>query len=624
MTKKNTVSIEEQYKLLDEIAHVRQRPGMYVGSIVPTTHEQWVVENNKMVKKELTYNPGLLKIFSEILDNSVDEHKRNPSKLTTIKVTIDKDTGELSVHDNGGIPVVVHKDTNEYVPTMIFSNLRAGSNFNDHEDQALVGTNGVGSTLTTILSTWFEIKTSDGINSFKQVISDGLRKRTEPVIKTSDKNFTHISFLPDYAYFGESVLTEGNYLKMVKRVYDCAGCNPNIRIYLNGSLINIKSFKDYIHTYVDDVTFEENKDWSVGISHAKDGFEHISFVNSVETYDGGTHVDYVVGPIVAELRAYIKKKTKQDIKPSDIKQQLMVFISANINRPKFNSQTKSFMISEPRDYKTDYKPSNVFIKKLLKSKVVAEIIEWAENKQKLEELAALRKKNKEVSKGSLKDIIKYEPANSKDRSKTMLFIAEGDAASKPMQSARDPQFHGIFPVKGKPVNVRSMKLTDLIDNTELEQLMRIIGLQFGVEPELEDLRYRHLVISTDADMDGHHLSGLFFNMFEQLWPGLLKKGFLKKLQTPIIRVEQGKAELEFMNLNDFYDWEKQQTKPYEAHYLKGLGSNDTKYFKKYMYDNKYMLDVTYQTAEDKEALSIAFDKARADDRKYYLYEGTKA
>lgn len=417
---------EKRFKLLDDIQHVRLRPGMYVGSIVPTTAQTWVVNGDRICKESITYNPGLLKVFSEILDNSIDEHKRNPTKVSKINVTIDKETGIISIYDNGGIPVVIHKETKQYIPTMIFSNLKAGSNFNDEDDQALVGTNGVGSTIVAILSNAFKIETCDGIKLFSQNITNGMRNIENPIIKKSSVNFTRITFCPDYQYFSENGLSDDNYKVMIKRVYDCAGCNPGIKFEINDKKISLKSFREYIKMYCENFEYDENEDWCVGVVQSTDGFSHISFVNSVNTYDGGTHIDYVINPITNKLREFLTKKYKIDVKLSDIKQHLTLIIKCNINRPRFNSQTKSFMISEVRDYKTSWKPSEVFMKRLLKSPIIKSIVEWAEHKQELQEYAALKDKEKERKKTSLNTITKYEPATSKNRSNCSLFIAEGD------------------------------------------------------------------------------------------------------------------------------------------------------------------------------------------------------
>lgn len=420
-------SIEQKYRKLDEIAHVRQRPGMYVGSIAMHESLDWVYDlvAKTMYKKQVTYNPGLVKIFAEILDNSIDEHKRHPEKLDVIKVDIEAD-GTISIYDNGGIPVELHKGENQYVPEMIFSELRSGSNFNDEDDQALIGTNGVGSCLTNILSTRFLIETCDGKKSYTQEFSNGMRDKTEPKIKSHAKNFTRITFKPDYEYF-KTELTEDNRLKIIKRVIDAAGNNSKIKFYLNGERIHISSFQDYVQLYGTEFEFEEDDNWKIAVGMSDVGFDQISFVNSVETYSGGTHVEYIYLQIAQALRAFFLKKHKVEVKPSDIKQHLRLFISASINRPKFSSQTKENMISEIKDYGSRFSVSDKFIAKLSKSNVIKAVLDWVAAKQLMAERAALRELDKDTAKQDPNRVPKFcDATEKKDRTKCMLFITEGD------------------------------------------------------------------------------------------------------------------------------------------------------------------------------------------------------
>jgi DNA topoisomerase-2 len=177
------MSLDKKFQKLDDIEHVILRPGMYIGSIKPHTSNKWLISEEGVQLKEVTYNPGFLKIFDEIITNSVDESKRKGSKLNTIKVTIDRGTNTITIWDNGGIPVVKHTEHKEWIPEMIFSNLKAGSNFDDSEARSWAGTNGVGSTLTNIYSKRFTISTCDGKNNFTQTFSNNMRERTEPIMK---------------------------------------------------------------------------------------------------------------------------------------------------------------------------------------------------------------------------------------------------------------------------------------------------------------------------------------------------------------------------------------------------------------------------------------------------------
>ncbi len=621
-------TIEDQYKALDEIDHILKRPGMYVGSIVNHTGNERIFheELNEMHMMELTYNPGLCKIFSEILDNCIDEHKRNPTKLNQVKVEIDSESGEISVWDNGGIPVEVHSETNEYVPTMIFSRLRAGSNFNDEEDQSIIGTNGVGSALCNVLSTKFVVQTCDGKKRFKQTFTENMRKNQEPTITKSATNHTKISFIPDYEYFKCDGLSFGDNQKMIKRVYDCSANNPNIKFWLNGKKLSIKSFKDYIKLHNEKFVYEENEHFKVGIAESGNAFEAITFVNSVETYEGGTHVDYIINPIIQKLREFFKKKHKVEVKPADIKQHLQLFISADINRPNFNSQTKALLISEPRDYKTSFTASTKFINALLKSEAIQSILEWVQAKAAAKEAAELRKLSKDNNKANLKKIVKFSDATEKvNRKDCMLMICEGDSAAKSIQSARDPRTIGIIPLKGKPLNVNGVNPKKLLENEEIKNLISIIGLEIGKKVrDINDLRFGKIVSLTDADVDGVHITGLLMNVFREHWPEVITMGFFYMFRTPLIKVWVGKKVHTFWNESEYNEWKSKPenaNKKYVSKYFKGLGTSKTEDFIGYLDDiDNHLIQLTVDDEDDSESIDLAFSKGAgmADKRKKWL------
>ena len=421
-----TKHIQQTYKVLDEIEHIRARTGMYAGSTSIQTSQEWVFNNTtkQMEKRDIAYIPAFIKIFSEILDNSIDEGKRAPDVLNQIKVDITFD--EISIQDNGrGIPVEIHDQTGTYVAETVFSNLRAGSNFNDDEDQSLIGTNGVGSTLTNVLSTNFRIESCDGKKKLTQDFWNGMRERSEPKIKEFSKNGTRVTFTPDYEFFKLTGLNADHIAKIQKKVIDAAANNLNIKFYFNGELIKFKSFDDYIALYSDEYYTDNTDEWKVGIS-SSDGFEQISFINSVETYQGGTHVNYVVDQITTKLREHFKKKHKVDVKPSDIKNHFRVYIAGTVNRPRFSSQTKENMISLPTEWKTSWSVSDKFIKNILKSEIIQSILDWVQAKERATEAAELRKANKNLDKADPRRVEKFHDASTKQRNEAMLFLAEGD------------------------------------------------------------------------------------------------------------------------------------------------------------------------------------------------------
>lgn len=607
-----------KYQKLSERAHVLARSGMYLGSITPTTQKCFVpdVNGTKMIEQEITYSPALLKMFDEIISNSVDEHIRS-GNVTKIEVSINHMTGEITVQDDGGIPVKKHPEYGTYIPSMIFGELRTGSNFSD-EERFSAGLNGLGSKLTSIFSTEFHIETCDGKKKLIQTFRNNLGEKTEPKIITSNANGTLIRFVPDYERL-KCTLDEGNIKRIEKRVYDVAGCNPLIQVYLNGQLIKVNSFIGYAKMYTDEVVEDSNEHWHViAASSTDDEFKHISFVNGVDTYNGGTHVDYVANQITNALREYIKKKHKIDVKPNNIRQQLLLFINAKINAPIFTSQTKEFMSSDVKDFGTEYKVSDKFINKLIKSEVVQKILDWAESQQRQKELAELRKLNKQTQKNNaLKRIVKFDDATSKKREECVLCLTEGDSASKTILSARDPKTVGVFPLRGKPLNVRDVEIKRLSSNDEFANIMAIIGLKLGHNVKESDLRFGKIILAADYDPDGNHICGLIINMFQQFWPELLKQGRVYRLKTPLIVATVGKNEYEFFSRSEYTSWSG-FTKPHKMKYYKGLGGFITKDFKKFLSDPKYLEQMVYQDEQDFKSIDLAFDRTKANERKEWL------
>ena len=618
------MSIEKKYQKLSDIEHVIARPGMYIGSTTDVTEKCWVYDNGEMKQKTITYNPAFQKLFDEVVSNSVDESKRDDNNLTSIKININQDKNEILVEDNGGIPVVIHKDENKYVPEMIFSELRAGSNFNDEEDQRTwVGTNGVGSTVTNIFSTRFKVETADGTNKFTQIFEDNLSKRSEPKIQLIKQNYTKITFSPDLERLN-TTFSEGNYLKLIKRVYDIAGCNPKLRVYLNGEQIKVKSFKDYIQLFTDeDFLYEENEYWKIGVGSADGTFKHISFVNGAETSDGnGSHINYIFNQLVNKMRIFLKKKYKVDVKPSVIKNHMSLYIDATVINPVYSSQTKEKLITDYKEFGTEFIISDKIIKKLLASDVVHKIIEWVEAKKIANEKAELRKLNKNVSKVNPRKIVKLCDANErKDRSKCTLFFAEGDSASKALVSAADKRLVGSYPLKGKPLNVREVDTKKLVANKEFNDIMVSMGLELGVKVEsVDQLRYGKIAIMTDSDVDGAHICGLLLNMFNEFWPELIEMGAVYRFQTPLIKVNHNKKDLEFFVERDYLEWKDKNNNPkHTFKYYKGLGLWKTKDFKVFL-DNmdKYLIPMTFDDQEDRDILNLLFDKSKADERKTWL------
>jgi DNA topoisomerase-2 len=561
--------ISDKYKVLNEIEHCLHRPGMYIGSTKPHQSSEWLQNSEgRFERQEIEYNPGFLKLFDEIVSNSVDESKRS-ERLNQIHVIVNQKTGEITVWDNGGIPVIIHDVQKVYVPEMIFSNLRAGSNFNDDEDRVVAGTNGVGASLTNIFSTRFKIRTADGKKEFVQIFTDNMSKRSEPSIRSSGDGFTEISYITDFSRFGMTGIDDTHIRMIRKRLIDIAACNPHLKIQFNNEKFRFRSFKEYADLYTEGSFYEKSENWEIVVAPSNSGYQTISYVNSIETKDGGTHINAVQSQIVERLRSLILKKHKVDIKPNDIRNHMMLFVNCTIINPAFSSQTKEKLITEPKDFGSTHEISDRLIKQLFASELVASILDWIERKKLAEERAELRKLNKNLSSAK---ILKLIDAKSRDkRGECTLGIFEGMSALSAVRKFRNAQTFGAFPLKGKFLNVSEMKNTEVIKSEEVVNLMGSLGLRLGEDPE--NLRYGRILIYTDADPDGDAIAGLLMNFFDKYWPELFDQGKIYRVLTPLVVAKKGKDVLSFYTKDEYNEWEsKTNTKPWNVEYKKGLAA----------------------------------------------------
>lgn len=569
MSKPEVKSIEQKYRKLSDIEHVLLRPGMYCGSIKPREDDIPLLgEDGKFSIRKVSYNPALMKIFDEIVSNAVDEHRRNP-KLDELTVTVDPATGMVKVRDNGGIPVVKHAEYDEWVPEMIFSNLKAGSNFNDDEERLVAGTNGVGSTLTNIFSVKFRVRTSDGKNAFEQTFSNNMRERTEAKVIKWKERFTEITFRPDLARFGLESIDSDHLEMMRRRCVDLAACNPKLKVSFNGVERRFQSFKDYCSLYNENVIYEETERWKVGIAPSAGSFMQVSFVNSVETKDGGAHVDYVMSQIIEWLREKVKRKHKLDLRPAELRNHFFLFVQADIVNPAFSSQTKEKMITEPKEFGSKFEISEKTLKAIMASEVVQRILDWAQQKALADERKQLRELNRNLDKGK---VLKLIDAKGKERDKCTLGLFEGDSAVSFFRKFRDPNSQGAFPLRGKFINVTELPNTRVIQNQEVKDLLVAIGLKMGEEPK--NLRYGKILIYADADVDGDSIAGLLMNFFGRYWPELFEQNRICRVMTPLVVVKKKGETIPFYTAKEFESWSSKQKElsKWDIAYKKGLAA----------------------------------------------------
>lgn len=574
-----TDKLINQFKKLDDIEHALLRPGYLIGSTTNQQVKHFVLnlETNKMEYKELTYTPGLLQIFNEVITNSVDEHTRN-KVLNQIKVKINTELNEITIWDNGGIPVLEHPEHKEYIPEMVFSNLKAGSNFNDEDERFLAGQNGVGSTCTNIFSSKFSVTTADGKNQFYQLYENNLSKRTTPVIKKSNKNFTEIKFIPDFTRFDTKGIDSDLIHLIRKRIIDISATNLQLKLSLQvdnneEEKYYFKTFKEFTSLFVNDVIYEQSDRWQIGVGLSSKKFQQVSYVNTLETTDEGTHIDYIVRQITDYISTQIKKKYKVDVNPYQIKQHLFLFVSCLIDKPAFHSQTKTKLITKQSDFKSTHVLSESFLKKLFNSEIIESVVYYAQKKLEADTERTLQIEHKKLSRTKIEGLV---DAKSTDRSKCELGLYEGKSAMSSFRTYRNPQLHAAYPLRGKIQNVKKIKdKLKIIDNNELKNLIGAIGLKIGEKPT--NLRYGKILLFTDADTDGDSISALLINFFHEFWPELFDMGIIHKVLTPILVAKNKKKTINFYSELEYENWLLENPNhTYSISYKKGLAALEGK------------------------------------------------
>ncbi|KAJ8915854.1 hypothetical protein NQ315_004668 [Exocentrus adspersus] len=641
-TKKQT--IEKTYQKKSQLEHILLRPDTYIGSVEKVSELMWIYDTDKdtMVQKEIEYVPGLYKIFDEILVNAADNKQRD-KRMDCIKVEIKPEENTISVWNNGqGIPVVMHKDEQMYVPTMIFGHLLTSSNYNDEEEKVTGGRNGYGAKLCNIFSNKFTVETAaqEYKRQFKQTWGSNMTKASEPKIKDfSGDDYTKITFSPDLSKFKMDKLDDGIVGLMSRRAYDVAASTRGVKVFLNGKRLPVKTFKDYIDLYIKGkedesgnnlkVIYEQpNERWEVALTLSDRGFQQMSFVNSIATTKGGRHVDYVVDMIVKQLIDILKKKNKGGvaIKPHQVKNHMWIFVNCLIVNPTFDSQTKENMTLQVKNFGSKCPLSDKFINQVTKSGIVEAVLSWAKFKAQNELAKTSGKKQ-----SKLKGIPKLEDANdagTKNALKCTLILTEGDSAKTTAVSGlsvigRD--LYGVFPLRGKLLNVREATHKQILDNAEINNLIKILGLQYkkkyNTPEDLKTLRYGKVMIMTDQDQDGSHIKGLLINFIHHNWPELIKQDFLEEFITPIVKARKKNESLSFYSLPEFEEWKANTPNhhTYTIKYYKGLGTSDSKEAKEYFSNMaRHRIRFRYQGQQDDDHIVLAFSKKHVEHRKEWL------
>lgn len=638
------LSVERIYQKKTQLEHILLRPDSYIGSVEPVTQQMWVFDEEVGLNcRDVTFVPGLYKIFDEILVNAADNKQRDKG-MSCIKISIDVENNTISVWNNGkGIPVVEHKVEKVYVPALIFGQLLTSSNYDDDEKKVTGGRNGYGAKLCNIFSTNFTVETAckDSKKIFRQSWYDNMGRAGEARISPFDGDeYTCITFRPDLAKFKMSILDKDIVALMTRRAYDIAGASKGVRVFFNGKRLPITGFRSYVDMFVKDKVDEVgspltvlhetvNERWEVCLTMSEKGFQQVSFVNSIATTKGGRHIDYVADQVVGKLIEVVKKKNKAGvaIKPFQVKNHMWLFVNCLIENPTFDSQTKENMTLQHKSFGSTCPLSEKFFKQATSCGIVESIMNWVKFKAQ----SQLNKKCSAVKHTKIKGVPKLDDANDaggKNSIGCTLILTEGDSAKTLAVSGlgvvgRDR--YGVFPLRGKMLNVREASLKQIMENAEINNIIKILGLQYKKnysDPDsLKSLRYGKIMIMTDQDQDGSHIKGLLINFIHHNWPSLLRHNFLEEFITPIIKASYKKTQLSFYSIPEFNAWKDSQPnhKSWKIKYYKGLGTSTSQEAKEYFSDmQRHRIPFKYSGPEDDEAITLAFSKKKVEERKEWL------
>jgi DNA topoisomerase-2 len=654
VSRKRVHAAEANMAQLTHLEHIMKRPDTYIGSVERHTDKMWVYNSAAecMEYRDVSYVPGLYKIFDEILVNAAD-NKQNDKNMSEIRVTVDRESGEVSITNDGkGIPIEVHAEHGIYVPEMIFGHLLTSSNYDDNQQKVTGGRNGYGAKLCNVFSTEFTVETVDSKQKkkYKQTWSENMSKMGKAKITDfkSGDDYTKITWKADYKRFGMDGIDDDFEALIKRRTYDMAGTLRGIKVYLNRDRIKVSTFAKYMEMYTKAIAREQGKGeddkekdviitdkhdrWDIGFAVSDGSFNQVSFVNSIATTSGGTHVNFIADQIVEKLMAVMKKnKAAVKLKPAQIKNHIFLFVNCSIVNPAFTSQTKEQLTTKPSQFGSKPILSDKFLKSIEKTEVIQNIMHFAQQTaDKMLKKTDGNKRNR-INDAKLTDANK---AGTKDGHLCTLILTEGESAAALALAGRavvNQDLFGVFPLRGKLLNVRDASVDQILKNVEIQNIKKFMGLQHKKDyttGDMKSLRYGHLMIMTDQDHDGSHIKGLLINFLQCQFPSLLKiPGFLLEFITPIVKVWKGDPKnprglKSFFSMPEYEEWKEQHhnQKGWEHKYFKGLGTSlipdDAQVYFKDL--DTHMKRFQVMRAEEEQLIELAFSKKKADARKEWL------
>ena len=559
---------EDNIRTLEWQEHIRLRPGMYIGKLGDGS----------------SADDGIYILLKEILDNSIDEFRMKAGN----KIEISIDDSKVTIRDFGrGIPLGKVVDA--------VSKMNTGGKYDSKAFKKSVGLNGVGTKAVNALSDYFKVKSIRDGKSKTAEFSRGNILQNHEEIEDKDKNGTEITFVPDHEIFINFKFRK-EYIERMLRNY--AYLNPGLKIIFNGeTFFSENGLKDLLQEELEgDILYPiihlKDDDIEVAITHSdKSQTEtYFSFVNGQNTTQGGTHLNAFREAYVKTIREFFNK----NFDASDIRKSIIAAISINVEEPVFESQTKTKLGSNEigpngptiRTFVIDFlkkKLDNFLHQNPETAEAIQRKILVSERERKelsgIQKLARERAKKVSLHNKKLRDCRQhYNDQKAERKAETMIFITEGDSASGSITKSRDVETQAVFSLKGKPLNCYGLTKKIVYENEEFNLLQAALD----IEESLEDLRYNHVIIATDADVDGMHIRLLMITFFLQFFPDVIKNGHLYILQTPLFRVRNKKETRYCYTEADRINALNELGKNPEITRFKGLGEISPEEFKHFI------------------------------------------
>ena len=647
----------EQYKKHTHREHVLELPDTYIGSVETSEEARWVFDaaQSKMVHRKVQFNPGLYKTFDELIVNARDalvraqgDASRTPVKRIDISATSVNDQFTIIVKNDGdGIPIEQHAAEKCWIPELIFGHLLTSSNYDKSEEKVVGGKNGYGAKLCNIFSKEFRVGVRHPASGqrYEQVWRNNMSICEKPhIVKDkAAKGYVEITYIPDLARFlhissdGKDIHADMKAVLHTRAMELAALAGKDVKVTWNGEEIKTDNFEKFVRLFLREdsekmLAYERcGPRWEVAAVLTRTLFSddsgtpedrHISFVNGINTRKGGKHVETVQRHVLGDICEVAAKKKKMDLKSGQIKDTVTFFVNATIVNPSFDSQTKETLTTPVAKFGSTVTISSKFTDSLVKAGVLDEAQAILDAK-----LSRDSKKTDGAKKRTIYGLPKLEDAllaGTARSSECTLILTEGDSAATSAIAGLKVvgrERWGVFPLKGKMLNVKDISREKFNSNEELTAIKKILGLEQGKKYDsVSSLRYGRVLVMSDQDVDGFHIRGLLMNLFHTEWPELMKIGFLCSLMTPLVKLTRGQETLSFYSEAELETW-KEQVGPamaarYSSKYYKGLGTSTPAEAREWFTN---ISDIRYEWDEHTDTnMNLAFNKKQADERKQWL------